>query len=642
MTTPIDLEKFEQLKATGDLPSPKGAAMAIIRLTRRDDVALGELVHAIKGDPAFVGRLIKAANSVQVAARRPVASIQDSLAVLGIPAVRALALGFSLLSDHRSGHCKNFNYARFWSHSLVCAIALQALVIRSRAAAAEECFAVGLLSHIGELALATLFPDEYSKLLGEIAGAGIEEGLRREQESFAMNHNELSAAMLLDWGLPKTFVEPVFHQEIPDKAGIVEGSRPYLLTWALAVAKCIADVCLAPESQRRALMSSLRMLGSRLSIDANELTMLCNKVAQEWREWGALLDVKTATMPPFEELSEAPPPFRALAGGTQDGDAGDDRMHVLVVDDDAAFRARLKVMLAQYGHRVYEATDGQQAFEMAVELRPQIMVVDWMMPGMNGIELTHALRQTKVGRSIYILVLTGLDDDEHLVRAFESGVDDFMTKPLKPRVLAARLRAGQRVVKLQDEVERDREEIRRFAAELAVTNRRLQEAALTDALTGFPNRRYAMERLEQEWASSSRSKRPLSCMVIDLDEFKQINDRYGHDIGDIVLKQAAQALKRGLRTQDVVARIGGDEFLVICPDTALSAAIACAERVRQSVETMPITTGQLQLRSSVSIGVAVQDDTMDSVDALVKCADQGLYVAKEQGRNRIGIFQEPD
>ncbi len=238
------------------------------------------------------------------------------------------------------------------------------------------------------------------------------------------------------------------------------------------------------------------------------------------------------------------------------------------------------------------------------------------------------------------MLLTGLDDDQHLIRAFDAGVDDYLTKPLRPKVLSARLSAGFRVVRLQDEIERDREEIRRFAAELAVSNRRLQEAALTDPLTGFPNRRYVMERLEQEWAASLRSKRPLACMVVDLDAFKPINDRYGHDIGDIVLKQAAQALKRGLRTPDVVARLGGDEFLVICPDTTLTAALACAERVRHSVESMVIPTGDLRLDSTVSIGVAVRDEGMETSDALVKCADQGLYLAKEKGRNRVAAFQQ--
>ena len=267
------------------------------------------------------------------------------------------------------------------------------------------------------------------------------------------------------------------------------------------------------------------------------------------------------------------------------------------------------------------------------------MIVDWMMPEMDGIELTRALRQTKIGRSIYVLILTGLEDDEKLVEAFESGVDDFMSKPLKPRILQARLRAGHRVVQLQNEIERDREEIRKFAAELAVTNRRLQEVALTDALTGFPNRRYAMERIAQEWSAGERTKRPLSCMMIDVDSFKTINDTYGHDVGDSVLKQTAAALKTGLRAQDVVCRIGGDEFLVVCPDTDAAAALMCGERVRHAVETIAIQSGVVQLKGSISVGVATRVPSVPDVDALIKIADQGVYLAKKRGRNCVAAVQ---
>jgi diguanylate cyclase (GGDEF)-like protein len=261
------------------------------------------------------------------------------------------------------------------------------------------------------------------------------------------------------------------------------------------------------------------------------------------------------------------------------------------------------------------------------------------MPEMDGIELTKALRQTKIGKGIFMLVLTGFEDDERLIEAFEAGVDDFMPKPLKPRVLAARLRAGQRIIKLQQEIERDREEIRHFAAELAVTNRRLQEVALTDVLTGFPNRRYGMERLQQEWAVAGRTGRPMACLMVDLDEFKLINDTYGHDVGDMVLKQTATALKKGLRTQDVICRTGGDEFLIICPDTNLQAALVCAERVRRSVEGLPIATGMLQLKSTISIGVATRDSGMNDAGDLIKRADQGAYLAKQRGRNRVATIQ---
>ena len=635
---PIDLAQFGQLKASGDLPSPKGAALAIIRLTQRDDTSLADLAHAVKSDPAFVGRLIKAANSVHAAGRRPIASIQDALIVLGVPAVRSMALGFSLLSNFSSGSCRNFDYPRFWSRSLVFAVALQALVKHTHAAPPDEAFSVGLLAHIGELALATIFPDDYSRLLAERQEPPAKSLLELEQAAFVMTHDALSAAMMMDWGLPKVFAEPVYHHERPETASFAEGARQHAMLWSLVLAGHIADICLAANDERRAMMPQLLRLGSRLSIAADTLNGLCDQVAREWREWGDMLDVQTSEVPSFEDLSRpSPPPL--LAGEAVVGGQESHRMRVLVVDDDASMRAILKAMLSGAGHDVYEAVDGRQAFELALDIQPQIMIVDWLMPTMDGIELTRSMRQTKIGRGIYILILTGLEEDDKLVEAFEAGVDDFMSKPLKPRLLAARLRAGQRVITLQREVERDREEIRHFAAELAVTNRRLQEVALTDALTGCPNRRYAIERLEQEWAACSRNKRPLTCMVIDVDAFKTINDDHGHDAGDTALKQMAAALKSGLRAQDVCARMGGDEFLVICPDTDLAAALICAERMRKAVEILQIAAGNGHLRGSVSIGLAARDGGMADADALIKCADRGLYLAKQRGRNRLATVQ---
>jgi diguanylate cyclase (GGDEF)-like protein len=167
----------------------------------------------------------------------------------------------------------------------------------------------------------------------------------------------------------------------------------------------------------------------------------------------------------------------------------------------------------------------------------------------------------------------------------------------------------------------------------------LQEVALTDALTGFPNRRYAMDRVQQEWLVSTRTRRALSVMVIDVDQFKLYNDSHGHDVGDAVLKRVATMVKGALRAQDVVARTGGDEFLVICPDTNLDAALACAERVRFAVENVRTPLNGIAVKVSLSIGVASRDGQMPDPDALIKCADQGLYVAKDKGRNRVMSVQ---
>jgi diguanylate cyclase (GGDEF)-like protein len=276
---------------------------------------------------------------------------------------------------------------------------------------------------------------------------------------------------------------------------------------------------------------------------------------------------------------------------------------------------------------------------MAMECRPHLIVADWLMPQMDGLQFCRTLRSTTIGRGVYLLLLTGVEDEARLVDAFDAGVDDYVVKPVNKRLLLARLKAGERVVSLQTEVESDREEIRRFAAELALTNRRLQEAALLDSLTGIPNRRYAMDRIHQEWSAAERSSRRLACMLIDVDHFKRINDTYGHDVGDIVLQRVADALKLTARTQDVICRIGGEEFLVVCPDTDAAAAAQCAERLRSAANALRVSVGNVSLQVTISIGVAAMDATMRGPDSMIKAADQAVYAAKQAGRNRTCVYR---
>jgi diguanylate cyclase (GGDEF)-like protein len=636
---PVDISKFEQLKASGDLPSPKGVALTIMQLAQRDDVSMGEMARVIKTDPAFVGRLVKAANSVNTLGygRRPVVSVQDALMVLGVPAVRTLALTFSLLSEYSHGACKEFDYREYWSHSLACGLAMQALSARTRAGAPEETFSVGLLARVGELALATIYPEDYAHILREHKAAPQGSLVELERAAFAMDHRELGAAMMMDWGIPRIYADPAYLHESVENAGFPEGSRPQLLVQSLALASHVATICLSSQPERGSLVGRLLLLGSRLSLEEDLVTSLCDRIAREWQEWGSLLKVATKPVPPFQQMAHAMPDGEEAGEDTEK--RGGQQLRVLVVDDDPTMRTLLRAALRKIGNDVIEASNGREALEMALERQPQMMILDWIMPEMDGIDLTRALRQTKIGRGIFILILTSFDDDDRLIEAFEAGVDDFMSKPLKSRVLAARLRAGQRIIKLQQEIERDREEIRHFAAELAVTNRRLQAVALTDVLTGFPNRRYAMDRMQQEWAAALRSGRPMACLVIDLDEFKKVNDTYGHDVGDTVLATTSAALKAELRAQDVICRMGGDEFLVVCPDTGLESALVCAERVRRSVEGLVVSAGTVVLHGTVSIGVAVRDARMADADALIKRADQGAYLAKQRGRNRVATVQ---
>lgn len=635
-SSPINSERLREIKALGDLPAPRGVALAVMRLTQKPGVSVTELAHAVQGDPVLVGRLIKAANALHNKAR-PVTAVQDALILLGIATVRYLALSFSLVATRRSGECAKFDHPRFWSHSLACAVAMQTLAVRMRIASPEEAFSIGLLCRIGELSLASVFPREYAQVLEQRERGDDKPLVACERESFGMTHAELTAAMLQDWGLPRLFVDAVFRHEDPDRVGVPPDSRLYQVVWMLALARLIADLCLADDGERRALMPKLFRYGSTLAIESEDLVALGDQVAREWKEWASLLDVDAHEVPPFEEFSRptAAPVLSADGMPSVEGEP----LRVLVVDDDKVVRNILTTMLSTSGYQVFEAVDGQSGFVMALEVHPQIVITDWVMAGMDGVGMTRALRQTKLGRGIYILILTALETEDRLVEAFAAGVDDFLLKPLQPRVLGARLRAAQRVVTLQREIEQDRDEIRRFAAELAVTNRRLQEAALTDVLTGLPNRRYAIEFFDREWLAANRSKRPLACMLIDVDNFKTINDSHGHDVGDAVLKQVSTAIKKALRAQDVACRTGGDEFTVICPQTDLPAALICAERVRNAVAAMEVAAGHARVKCGLSIGVAVRDAGTADIDALLKRADEGVYLAKQRGRNCVATAQ---
>ncbi len=628
--------RFDELKTTGKLPSPSGVALAIIELCRKDDASIDEIGYAVRADPALSGRIIKFANSALHGPRRAVVSVPEAIQLVGINTVRQLVLGFSLISQYREGASAMFDYQRFWSRSLAVAIAASAVSMRVRSAAPEEAFTCGLLAGVGTLALATIYPDEYGAMVSSAAAESVDGLTKLEQERFATDHNELSAALLQDWHLPRLFVVSVFHHEVPERAGMPEGSREFMICNLLHLAAAIGDLCVAPDSERKALIPNLILVAAKVGVDEAVVYKLWDEVRAQWRDWGRILEIKTHEMRSLEELNREtaanPPPSPKPTPATE---KSIDPLTVLVVEDDRSTLLLIEHALKDAGHKVHTAPDGRSGLALAVSLRPQIIVSDWIMPGLDGVSFCKALRQTEEGQQMYFIILSALEQDDQLVEAFESGVDDYVTKPFTARVLSARLRAGRRVIKLQEDARRDSENLRRFAAELAVANRRLQQAALTDPLTGLPNRRYGMERLEQEWAASTRTLRPLTCMVIDVDQFKQVNDNFGHDSGDVVLRHVASMLRKEARTEDVICRLGGEEFLVISPDTTMSAGLSLAERLRVGVERARASTGSNTHSPTVSIGVAQRNTKMTRMDELIKAADTALYDAKRAGRNRV-------
>lgn len=626
------VQGLEGVEATGRLPSPSGVALEVMRLCRSEETSLARLARVVRSDPALSARLIKAANAPALARSRPTLAIADALMVLGMPVVRQFALGFSLISGNKAGRCEGFDYGDFWSRSLLAALAAQTVGARVSVMASEELFTCGLLADIGRLALASLFPTDYSALLRTAQGRSATEVAALERERFATDRDELTLALLGQWGFPKTLVMGIEARRDPGRLGDGESRRVRQIADSLRLAERIAEACLADEDARRSLLAPLLLDAARLGLDADALTAISKEVLAEWREWGRLLTLPEPRKGGELRFDEKPDAGGGEVAAEVVADAASPL--ALLVDDNDAQRNLLATLVERCGFRVSIAGSGREALEQAVHLRPRLVITGWAAPEKDCLSLLRALRETRYGRGIYAIVITDRQDDEHLGKVFSAGADDYISQPLVPSVIEARLRAARRIVGQQEELARDVDEIRRFASELAVNNRKLQTAVMTDALTGLPNRRYAMERIEQEWAAARRRKAPITCIVVDVDNFKRVNDTYGHDTGDTVLCNVAQSLRSGSRLQDAVCRIGGEEFLLICPDTNEAGAWTHAERLRGQVAELHHAGLPPEAYPTISLGVASVIPGSGSAAELMKNADRALYLAKEQGRNR--------
>ena len=469
-------------------------------------------------------------------------------------------------------------------------------------------------------------PEDGPWLLGEAHELGAEHG------RLQIDHNQLAAAMLADWGFPPALIEPVQHYEDTGANFFEAGSRGLRICESLRLATCIADLGHRDEADRHEVVPDLMCMAGRVGVDEAELGELLDPLIGQWHEWGELLNVTTRELPPFVQIVDAPPP-RSVT----ENDIG--ALRILLVDDEGSTRELVRHMLVDSGHEVQLATDGRAALALAVECRPQVVITDWVMPAMDGLELTRALRATDWGQVIYVVMLTGAGSEARIEAAFKDGVDDFLTKPVGEVELRSRLRAACRYVRLRDDWERDRAQLKRIASELAVSNRKLEQAALTDALTGLPNRRAGMTLLEQAWSASRRGDLPLSLMMVDVDRFKAINDGHGHAGGDSALAAVAKTLRAEARKDDWVCRVGGEEFLVICPNTALLEAAKAAERLRHAVRQRSIAVGNRKIEVTVSIGLAARGPLTDEIDTLVRDADKALYAAKHAGRNRCCLVR---
>jgi diguanylate cyclase (GGDEF)-like protein len=302
-------------------------------------------------------------------------------------------------------------------------------------------------------------------------------------------------------------------------------------------------------------------------------------------------------------------------------------MKVLIAEDDPISRRLLEATLTKWGYDVVVACDGEEAWQILQEEdAPRLAILDWMMPGMDGVQICAAARASQDEPYIYILLLTAKSQKQDIIQAMKSGADDYLSKPFDVGELEVRLNAGRRVLELQTELLSVRETLRKQATH--------------DPLTGLPNRLLFGDRLTRSLSIADRHQESVAVLFLDLDRFKLVNDTLGHSAGDALLKQVSARLSGTLRQADTVARMGGDEFTIILTGTCSEAQVArVAEKVLQAFS-KGFQIGSRELFITPSIGISIYPMDGKDAETLVRNADTAMYRAKERGRNNYHMYTE--
>ena len=297
---------------------------------------------------------------------------------------------------------------------------------------------------------------------------------------------------------------------------------------------------------------------------------------------------------------------------------------ILLAEDDPVTRMLMTRFLKKAGYEVDAVGDGTEAFDRMLLRYYPILVTDWEMPGMDGLELCKAVRNMQFDGYVYALLLTARDGKEHIIAGLDAGADDYLVKPVHEQELIARLNAGRRILNLEHS--------------LRAANHRNRVLSITDSLTGAYNRRYLMEQLPREIERCRRYAYPMSVIMCDIDHFKRINDEKGHVVGDDVLQQFVKRVQNSIRSNsDWITRYGGEEFVLVLPETDFPSGMRVAEKVRALVQATGFESSGGDVSVTASFGVAATapqgPDLTVNLEALIKTADQYLYRSKESGRN---------
>jgi two-component system, cell cycle response regulator len=307
----------------------------------------------------------------------------------------------------------------------------------------------------------------------------------------------------------------------------------------------------------------------------------------------------------------------------------DVKKKILIAEDDPVSRRLLEVFLTRWGYQVEVATSGTQALELLEQVdAPRLAVLDWMMPGLEGVQVCRKIREHKDRPYTYILLLSARGQKEDMLVGLGSGADDYLTKPFDAQELRARLHVGRRILQLQDG--------------LMAAGEELLFRATHDSLTGISNRGMVLDALRRERSRQVRGGGSFGIILLDVDHFKYVNDTYGHQCGDAVLQEVTRIMTASVRAYDTVGRYGGEEFLIVVPTADAASVFGLSERIRHTIESKPVATDAGEISITVSLGLAVSSDGAPlDPEIMLSTADTALYRAKEGGRNRseMGISE---
>lgn len=306
---------------------------------------------------------------------------------------------------------------------------------------------------------------------------------------------------------------------------------------------------------------------------------------------------------------------------------------LLIVDDSPSARGSLLETLeaTDLFSSILVCDNGARAIEILLKHDIGFLITDLMMPQVDGFKLLSHIRRQEAYRDLPIILLTGHGSSFDKIKGLDLGANDYVTKPYNPAELVARVKNLLRIRELMQQLERANRDLQRV-------NRRLQEVSITDELTGLYNRRHFWDRLDSEFKRAVRYGDQISCLLLDIDKFKDLNDTYGHPVGDLALKELGKILKTECRGTDIVARFGGEEFIILLGRTNPEGATQFAERLRRIVETHPFSLeeGDGEIHITLSIGVvSYPNEEIRAINDLVRLADDALYRAKNEGRNRV-------